>query len=141
MRPVGSLQPFYEALVTTLQGDTTLMAGVSGIFKGVADEGARYPYVIFHVQDAPARHCFQGGGHSQISVLVKVVADGFSSAVAAGLHARILDRLINESLWTAPNGWNVLGVLVEQLIDEPETDGETALQHVGAVYTVLVERT
>lgn len=139
--PIDSPQPVHDELVRLLEADAALMAIVTGIYKGKADEGAAYPYVVFNLQDGPDRLCFGGGGDTDLAYLVKVVDEGFSSRRAWQAAARFRPALEDDSRWNlAAAGLRVTAVTREMVLDEPETDGATTLQNVGGIFKVWAEK-
>lgn len=114
---------------------TSLLAGTTAIYHGVAPRGALLPYIVFNQQgggdtnDTPRRN-------KDLVYQVRAVAD--SSYRYAGLIDNAVDDLLHGVTLTV-SGWSNWWTMREQDIEFVETtpDGQN-IWHVGGLYRIRI---
>jgi len=86
------------ALYAILNGDATLGTLVSGVYKGVATQGAAYPFILFQLIRSGDRYTFTQRVSTEHQYQVKCVAEGYSDAIAQTAMARVDALLTDQSL-------------------------------------------
>jgi len=126
-------------LYATLNGDTALMALVSGVHNAEAPQGAALPYAIFS---------FQGGGDVRgvgptrimVSALYQVKSVG-GGASYGPLKAPVdrIDELLQGASGSVSDGW-IYSCVREQPIAYKETSpGGAQFRHLGGLYRIIAQ--
>ena len=118
------------ALATKLAG----LSGSTGVHNTLANPGAAFPYVVFHLTSSVSEDTNTKDG-DRLLYDVKAVSDDWSPNTAGTIAALIDGALHLQSLTIA--GWTC--VQVRRLYRFTYHDGEA--WHVGGTYEILTEKT
>lgn len=125
-------------IYTTLSGDATLMALVTGIYSTVAPEGSTYPFIVFaslagtDVQEfGPLRTM------SQQLYAIKAISNTPSLGVLDTALARV-DALLQGKQVSLPGGY-VLGARRERTMVLGDPDAGVSYRQMIAIYRFYIE--
>jgi hypothetical protein len=127
-----------QMIYTTLANDATLTSlAPGGVWRGVAPTGTDDVFVVFNLQGEVDQYTFGVRAMLDGVYQIKAVQAGGSASGAWDAAERI-DALITDQSLTCSNG-TVLLARRQQIVSFTETDGGEMYQHVGGLFSLIVQ--
>ena len=125
-------------LYTTLHGDATLHALVTGVFADVAPLQQAYPFVVFGLQDAGDVLTVNGVRiMTAATYQVRVVTDAESYSAITTAVERI-DTLLHRASGSVSGGV-IISCVREEPLRYTELQGSKLYRHLGGLYQLQVQ--
>lgn len=127
-----------QMIYSTLAGDATLSSlAPGGVWRGIAKQGTTGVFVVFNLQGEADIYTMGVRAMLDGVYQIKAVQAG-TSASAVWDAAERIDALFTDASLTCTNG-TVLLSRRQQIISYTETDGGEMYQHVGGLFSIIVQ--
>lgn len=127
-----------QMIYSTLASDATLSSlAPGGVWRGVAKQGTTGVFVVFNLQGEADIYTMGVRAMLDGVYQIKAVLAGPSASAAWDAAARI-DALFTDVSLVCTNG-RVLLSRRQQIVSFTETDGGEMYQHVGGLFSIVVQ--